>query len=64
VKKGFANQNRAVKNLFRGPNQIEDIASMMAKLEKGDLKLRVRALEAERALSRVQVRARAGWWRG
>jgi hypothetical protein len=24
--KRWANQNRAVKNLFRGPNQIEDIA--------------------------------------
>lgn len=56
VKKGFTNQNRAIKNLFTGPNQIEDIASMMNKLEKGDLKLRVRALEAERALGRVQVR--------
>lgn len=46
------NQNRAVVNLFRGPNQIEDIAGVMRRLEGGDLKLRVRALEAERALNR------------
>jgi hypothetical protein len=26
--KRWANQNRAVKNLFRGPNQIEDIAGV------------------------------------
>ncbi|WIA38180.1 hypothetical protein OEZ86_001530 [Tetradesmus obliquus] len=53
--KRWANQNRAVKNLFRGPNQIEDIAGTMQRLESGDLKLRVRALEAERALGRVQA---------
>lgn len=48
-------QDRAVKNLFRGPNMIEDVASTVRQLERGDLKLRVRALEAERALSRVAV---------
>ncbi|KAK9819782.1 hypothetical protein WJX72_002278 [[Myrmecia] bisecta] len=53
--KRFANQNRAVQNLFRGPNMIEDVASTMAQLTRGDIKLRVRALEAERALNRVQV---------
>ncbi|GAB4813023.1 hypothetical protein N2152v2_000069 [Parachlorella kessleri] len=47
-------QNRAVKNLFKGPNYIEDVATTVTKLERGDLKLRVRALEAERALNRVQ----------
>eukprot|EP00878_Enallax_costatus_P019345 GHUV01020408.1.p1 GENE.GHUV01020408.1~~GHUV01020408.1.p1 ORF type:complete len:557 (+),score=208.71 GHUV01020408.1:1417-3087(+) len=53
--KRWNNQSRAVTNLFRGPNQIEDIAGTMQRLESGDLKLRVRALEAERALTRVQA---------
>lgn len=56
--KGLQNQNRAVANLFRAPNQIEDVATTLLKLERGDIKLRVRALEAERALTRVQVRTR------
>ncbi len=42
-------------NLFRGPNMIEDVAGTMRRLEDGDLKLRVRALDAERALTRVLV---------
>lgn len=49
-------QNRAVVNLFRGPNLIEDVAGTMQRLEQGDLKLRVRALDSERALTRVLVR--------
>ena len=49
-------QNRAVVNLFRGPNMIEDVATTMRRLEEGDLKLRVRALDSERALTRVMVR--------
>ncbi len=48
-------QNRAVANLFKGPNKIEEVAALLTKLERGDLKLRVRALEAERALVRVQA---------
>ena len=48
-------QNRAVVNLFRGPNMIEDVAVTMRRLEQGDLKLRVRALDSERALTRVLV---------
>lgn len=48
-------QNRAVVNLFRGPNLIDDVAITMKQLERGDLKLRVRSLEAERALTRVEV---------
>lgn len=39
---------------------IEDVAVAMRKLERGELKPRVRALEAERALSRVQVRLQHG----
>jgi hypothetical protein len=54
-KKGLDAQNRAVLNLFRGPNQIEEVAATLQRLERGDLKLRVRALEAERALTRVQA---------
>ena len=52
----LAPQNRAVVNLFRGPNLIEDVAGTMQRLEQGDLKLRVRALDSERALTRVLVR--------
>lgn len=51
--KRLALQNRAAVNLFRGPNMIEDTYGVVRQLERGDIKLRVRALEAERALSRV-----------
>lgn len=44
-----------MRNLFTGPNMIEDVAVTVKNLRSGDLKLRVRALEAERALDRVQV---------
>jgi hypothetical protein len=44
-----------VVGLFKGPNTIEDVGSFARRLENGDLKLRVRALEAERALNRVQL---------
>jgi hypothetical protein len=54
-------QNRAVVNLFRGPNMIEDVATTMRRLEEGDLKLRVRALDSERALTRVLVRHPLKW---
>merc|ERR1719356_1163898 len=48
-------QNRAFKNLFTGPNSIEYIEQTIEQLERGDLKLRVRALEAERAVDRVRI---------
>ena len=46
-------------NLFKGPNMIEDVYEVMKQLERGDLKLRVRALEAERAISRVATMQKA-----
>jgi len=55
----LALQNRAFVNLFKGPNMIEDIYAVMQQLERGDLKLRVRALEAERALNRVAMMQKA-----
>jgi hypothetical protein len=58
--RGPGRQNRAVRNLFQGPNLIEDVAVAVRKLERGELKPRVRALEAERALARVQARPLRG----
>eukprot|EP00890_Picochlorum_soloecismus_P005345 jgi/Picsp_1/5811/NSC_03170-R1_abc-1-like kinase len=52
-------QNRAIVNLFKGPNMIEDMYTIMRQLERGDLKLRVRSLEAERALTRVAMMQKA-----
>ncbi len=54
-KERIDNQNRAVVNLFKGPNSIERLEQTIEKLERGDLKLRVRALEAERAVDRMQI---------
>lgn len=42
AKERFEKQNRAVVNLFRGPNMIEGIATFTTQLERGDIKLRVR----------------------
>lgn len=56
--KSLARQNRAVRNLFTSPNTIEDISKTVTALERGDLKPRVRALEAERALERVAAMQR------
>ena len=51
----FDRQNKAIVNLFKGPDAIEEIADVVRAIERGRLKIRVRALEAERALERVQV---------
>eukprot|EP00803_Ostreobium_quekettii_P010627 evm.model.scf_2271.1 EVM.evm.TU.scf_2271.1 scf_2271:9698-15573(+) len=48
-------QARAVVNLFQNPNRIQHIAEVLERLERGDVKLRVRAVEAERALVRVEI---------
>lgn len=50
-KKRALNQNRAFANLFRSPNRIEDIGDTITRLERGDLKLRVRALGGCKASS-------------
>ncbi|KAM0976310.1 hypothetical protein FF1_019294 [Malus domestica] len=46
-------QSRALYNLFRQADRVEKLAEIIQRLEQGDLKLRVRALESERAFQRV-----------
>ncbi|KAL5820429.1 hypothetical protein ACOSQ3_022311 [Xanthoceras sorbifolium] len=46
-------QSRAFYNLFRQADRVEKLAETIQRLEQGDLKLRVRALESERAFQRV-----------
>ncbi|OIT26860.1 PREDICTED: uncharacterized protein LOC109214760 [Nicotiana attenuata] len=57
VLKDFRNrwdrQSRAFYNLFRQADRVERLAEIIQRLEQGDLKLRVRALESERAFQRV-----------
>ncbi|KAJ8432814.1 hypothetical protein Cgig2_026144 [Carnegiea gigantea] len=54
-RKGWDRQSRAFYNLFRQADRVEKLAQIIERLEKGDLKLRVRALESERAFQRVAV---------
>lgn len=54
-RKGWDRQSRAFYNLFRQAGRVEKLAQIIERLEKGDLKLRVRALESERAFQRVAV---------
>lgn len=59
VLKDFRNrwdrQSRAFYNLFRQADRVEKLAAIIQRLEQGDLKLRVRALESERAFQRVSA---------
>ncbi|CAA6665115.1 unnamed protein product [Spirodela intermedia] len=53
IKKRWDRQARAFHNLFRQADRVEKLADIIQRLEKGDLKLRVRALESERSFQRV-----------
>merc|ERR1711985_168495 len=53
--KGADRQWEATKGLFTAPLKINKIEGILDSLEAGDTKLRVRALEAERALQRVSI---------
>merc|ERR1712134_95470 len=53
--RGADRQWEATKGLFTAPLKINKIEGILNSLEAGDTKLRVRALEAERALQRVTV---------
>lgn len=55
IKKRVLAQNRAVVNLFKGPDRIEEVANTIQRIENGQFKPRVRALEVERAVDRVRV---------
>lgn len=52
-KKKWDRQSQAFYNLFRQADRVEKLAQTIERLEQGDLKLRVRALESERAFQRV-----------
>ena len=53
VVKRWQRQNEAFVNLFQGPDKIAYMEDTLRRMESGDLKLRVRNLEAERAFKRV-----------
>lgn len=52
-RKRWDRQSQAFYNLFRQADRVEKLAAIIQRLEQGDLKLRVRALESERAFQRV-----------
>lgn len=53
LRKRWERQSRAFYNLFRQADRVEKLAETIERLEQGDLKLRVRTLESERAFVRV-----------
>ncbi|EEF28625.1 ATATH13, putative, partial [Ricinus communis] len=53
IRKRWDRQSRAFYNLFRQADRVERLAETIQRLEQGDLKLRVRTLESERAFQRV-----------
>ncbi|KAJ7945340.1 Protein kinase [Quillaja saponaria] len=53
LRKRWDRQSQAFYNLFRQADRVEKLAEIIIRLEQGDLKLRVRALESERAFQRV-----------
>ncbi|KAK6924143.1 ABC1 atypical kinase-like domain [Dillenia turbinata] len=53
VRKRWDRQSQAFYNLFRQADRVEKLAAIIQRLEQGDLKLRVRTLESERAFQRV-----------
>ncbi|CAA2993230.1 uncharacterized aarF domain-containing kinase At1g79600, chloroplastic [Olea europaea subsp. europaea] len=52
-RKRWDRQSRAFYNLFRQADRVEKLAEVIQRLEQGELKLRVRTLESERAFQRV-----------
>ncbi|KAL0395597.1 UNVERIFIED_CONTAM: protein ACTIVITY OF BC1 COMPLEX kinase, chloroplastic [Sesamum calycinum] len=52
-RKRWDRQSQAFYNLFRQADRVEKLAQTIQRLEQGDLKLRVGALESERAFQRV-----------
>ncbi|XP_050204862.1 protein ACTIVITY OF BC1 COMPLEX KINASE 8, chloroplastic [Mercurialis annua] len=53
LRKRWDRQSSAFYNLFRQADRVEKLAETIQRLEQGDLKLRVRTLESERAFLRV-----------
>ncbi|XP_062007087.1 protein ACTIVITY OF BC1 COMPLEX KINASE 8, chloroplastic [Rosa rugosa] len=53
IRKRWDRQSQAFYNLFRQADRVEKLAEIIQRLEQGDLKLRVRTLESERAFQRV-----------
>lgn len=53
LRKRWDRQSRAFYNLIRQADRVEKLAEIIQRLEQGDLKLRVRTLESERAFQRV-----------
>ncbi|RWR93068.1 UbiB domain-containing protein [Cinnamomum micranthum f. kanehirae] len=55
LRKRWERQSLAFYNVFRQADRVEKLADIIQRLEQGDLKLRVRTLESERAFKRVAV---------